>query len=130
MKKSSSNVLEFTTKFINSNFRIKVFGRTEDGKKINTLVGVSGILKLIGAELFNKFIKRGEYKETELDKRKREVDFLILGVGNRWEIRFNHQVSLKENRSIKKGECSDNVYFVTSNALEKLKKQYSYECDF
>lgn len=23
------------------------------------------------------FIKRGEYKETELDKRKREVDFLI-----------------------------------------------------
>lgn len=61
---------------------------------------------------------------------KREVDFLILGVGNRWEIRFNHPVSLKENRSIKKGECSDNVYFVTSNALEKLKKQYSYECDF
>lgn len=57
MKKSDSNVLEFTTKFINSNFRIKVFGRTEDGKKINTLVGVSGILK-IGAELFNKFIKR------------------------------------------------------------------------
>lgn len=58
MKKSNSNVLEFTTKFINSNFRIKVFGHTEDGKKINTLVGVSGILKLIGAELFNKFIKR------------------------------------------------------------------------
>lgn len=58
MKKSNSNVLEFTTKFINSNFRIKVFGRTEDSKKINTLVGVSGILKLIGAELFNKFIKR------------------------------------------------------------------------
>lgn len=57
MKKSNSNVLEFTTKFINSNFRIKVFGRTEDGKKINTLVGVSGILKLIGAELFNKFVK-------------------------------------------------------------------------
>lgn len=32
MKKSNSNVLEFTTKFINSNFRIKVFGHTEDGK--------------------------------------------------------------------------------------------------
>lgn len=78
----------------------------------------------------DKFLKRGEYQETELDKRKREVDFLILGVGNRWEIRFNHPVSLKKNRSIKKGECSDNVYFVTSNALEKLKKQYSYECDF
>lgn len=34
MKKPNSNVLEFTTKFINSNFRIKVFGRTEDGKFI------------------------------------------------------------------------------------------------
>jgi hypothetical protein len=58
MKKPNSNVLAFTTKFINSNFRIKVYGHDEDGKKINTLVGVSGILKLIGAELFNKFIKR------------------------------------------------------------------------
>lgn len=59
MKKSSvkATTLEFTTKFINSNFRIKVFGRDENGKKINTLVGVSGILKLIGAELFNKFVK-------------------------------------------------------------------------
>lgn len=58
MKKSKNSVLEFTTKFINANFRIKVFGRDENGKKINTLVGVSGILKLIGEELFNKFIKR------------------------------------------------------------------------
>ena len=58
MKKSKTSVLEFTTKFINANFRIKVFGRDENGKKINTLVGVSGILKLIGEELFNKFIKR------------------------------------------------------------------------
>lgn len=58
MKKSKNSVLEFTTKFINQNFRIKVFGRDENGKKINTLVGVSGILKLIGEELFNKFIKR------------------------------------------------------------------------
>lgn len=58
MKKSKTSTLEFTTKFINANFRIKVFGRDENGKKINTLVGVSGILKLIGEELFNKFIKR------------------------------------------------------------------------
>ena len=58
MKKSKTSALEFTTKFINANFRIKVFGRDENGKKINTLVGVSGILKLVGEELFNKFIKR------------------------------------------------------------------------
>ena len=58
MKKSRNSVLEFTSKFINMNFRIKVFGRDENGKKINTLVGVSGIIRLIGEELINKFIKR------------------------------------------------------------------------
>lgn len=78
----------------------------------------------------DKFIKRGEYQETELDKRKREVDFLITSMGNRREIRFNHPVNLKENRSIKKSEWDDRVYFVTDNAFEKLKKQYTYECDF
>ena len=77
----------------------------------------------------SEYIK-GYYQETELDKRKREVDFLITGVGNRWEIRFNHSESLKESRSVKKSEYADNVYYVTSNALEKLKKQYTYECDF
>ena len=55
MKKQGSN---FSSKFINQNFRIKVFGRTEDGKKINTLMGVSGIIALIGSELFYKFIQR------------------------------------------------------------------------
>lgn len=58
MKKSRNTVLEFTSKFINMNFRIKVFGRDENGKKINTLVGVSGCIRLIGEELLNKFIKR------------------------------------------------------------------------
>ena len=58
MKKSTKAILEFTTKFINANFRIKVYGKDENGNKVNKLVGVSGILKLIGEELFNKFIKR------------------------------------------------------------------------
>ena len=78
----------------------------------------------------DKFLKRGEYQETELDKRKREVDFLITSIANRYEVTFNHKVELKESRSIKKSEYSDNIYYVTESALEKLKKQYSYECDF
>lgn len=49
--------LNYTTKFINENFRIKVYGRV-DGRKVNTLLGVSGIIRLIGVELFNKFVKR------------------------------------------------------------------------
>lgn len=51
--------LNYTTEHINANYRIKVFGIVE-GKKINTLVGVSGMLKLIGAELANKFLNRAE----------------------------------------------------------------------
>ena len=56
MKKEKS--MQYTTKFINQNFRIKVYGRDENGKRINTLLGVSGIIRMIGVELFNKFIRR------------------------------------------------------------------------
>ena len=48
----------YTTAEINRNFRIKVAGRDANGNRINTLVGVSGLIKLIGKELFDKFIKR------------------------------------------------------------------------
>lgn len=49
---------KFDSRFINQNFRIKVFGRDENGKKINTLMGVSGIIRMIGEELFYKFVQR------------------------------------------------------------------------
>ena len=58
MANKNKNVKRFSSKFINQNFRIKVFGRDENGKKINTLVGVSGIIRLIGEELFYKFVQR------------------------------------------------------------------------
>lgn len=48
----------FTTEFINKNFRIKVYGVNGEGKKLNTLMGVSGIVRLIGEELLFKFIER------------------------------------------------------------------------
>ena len=57
MKKVAKE-LSYSTKWINENFRIKVYGRDENGKKINTLLGVSGIIRLIGIELFNKFLQR------------------------------------------------------------------------
>ena len=58
MANKSKEIPQFSTKFINQNFRIKVFGRDENGQKINTLMGVSGIIRLIGEELFFKFIQR------------------------------------------------------------------------
>ena len=54
---------------------------------------------------------------------------MITSIANRYEVTFNHKVELKESRSIKKSEYFDNIYYVTENALNKLKKQYSYECD-
>lgn len=41
--------LEYTTKEINRTFKIKVNGMF-NGKKINTLVGVSGLIKLVGVK--------------------------------------------------------------------------------
>lgn len=43
------NGLEYTTKEINRTFKIKVNGLF-NGKKINTLVGVSGLIKLVGVD--------------------------------------------------------------------------------
>lgn len=58
MKTTRKENQKFTSKFINQNFRIKVFGFDENGRKINTLMGVSGIIKLIGETLFFKFVQR------------------------------------------------------------------------
>ncbi len=58
MANKRNETKQFSTKFINQNFRIKVFGYDENGRKINTLMGVSGIIRLIGQELFYKFIQR------------------------------------------------------------------------
>ena len=56
MKKNE--VSGYSTKFINQNFRIKVYGRDEQGRRINSLYGVSGIIAMIGEELLYKFIRR------------------------------------------------------------------------
>lgn len=53
--------LNYSTTYINKNYRIKVFGVNEEGgEKINKLVGVSGLLDLIGVELANKFLAKRE----------------------------------------------------------------------
>ena len=52
--------MEYTTTYINRNYLIKVYGLDIEGKRINKLVGVSGLVALIGVELANKFIDRAE----------------------------------------------------------------------
>ena len=55
--------MKFTSRQINRDFRLKVFGFL-NGKKINMLVGVSGLLNLIGEELMEKQIARA-YRSGE-----------------------------------------------------------------
>ena len=54
----TTTTMTHTTSDINRNFKIKVFGFVEDDKKINTLVGVSGLIKLIGEDLADKFTSK------------------------------------------------------------------------
>jgi len=50
--------LKYTTREINRNYKIKVSGLF-DGKKVNTLVGVSGFLKMVNdIELSNRLLDR------------------------------------------------------------------------
>lgn len=56
----NATALNYSTRYINKNFLIKVSGIDNEGKKIHKLVGVSGALNLIGAELLNKFLDRAE----------------------------------------------------------------------
>jgi hypothetical protein len=50
--------LAYKTSTINRDFRIKAAGVDPQGNKINTLVGVSGLIALIGVEFANKFLTR------------------------------------------------------------------------
>ena len=62
--------MKYDTTFINRNFLLKVYGVDSENRRINRLVGVSGLVGLIGVELTEKFITRafkvagGPYSET------------------------------------------------------------------
>lgn len=50
--------LNYTSKTINQNFKIKVSG-TFEGNKVNTLVGVSGLVRMVNdIELTNRLLDR------------------------------------------------------------------------
>lgn len=69
------NGLEYTTKEINRTFKIKVNGLF-NGKKINTLVGVSCLIKIVGdIKLVNRLLKRAFncYGDKEVCKLRRGV---------------------------------------------------------
>lgn len=57
-RKTDMTTLNYTTKEINHNYKIKVSGIFE-GKKVNTLVGVSGLVRMVNdIELTNRLLDR------------------------------------------------------------------------
>lgn len=60
-----------SSKTINRNFLIKASGINSEGKRINTLVGVSGLLALIGEDLADKFVTPGIKEEIHDRSRSR-----------------------------------------------------------
>lgn len=57
MKMNIYSGLRYTTREINRNYKIKVAGLV-DGSKVNTLVGVSGLIGMVGVEMANKLLDR------------------------------------------------------------------------
>ena len=60
--------MQYTKKQVNGLFKIKVYGKNADGKRVNTLVGVSGLVKLVGVDLFNKLVARAKKAMYNADK--------------------------------------------------------------
>ena len=107
----------------------KLNPKTRKGTEIMTKTSANGMIA-IGYMVENpNFIKKGEYKRTEVDDYKDSVDFLITFCGDtRYEIVFNKPVEIKTSRSIKNEGC--NRYYVTEKALDSLKAKYTWATDF
>lgn len=78
----------------------------------------------------DKFIPKGEYKPTELDRRKQAADILLRACcGGYTEIWLNNpNVIIPGKRGVKM--YSERAYAVTDAVLNKLEKSYTVECDF
>lgn len=67
--------LKYTTREINRNYKIKIAG-TVNGGKVNTLVGVAGLICIVGdIELVNRLLNRAFncYGDKEVCKLRRGV---------------------------------------------------------
>lgn len=50
--------MTYSTSQINRDFRIKVYGYNNSDERLNLLVGVSGLIRLVGEELADTLVKR------------------------------------------------------------------------
>lgn len=76
----------------------------------------------------DKFIKKGEYKETMLDQQKKEADILLKSIdGNWYTIYSNIEIELKSKRIRR---YDNGCIAVPESIYNKLKAKYNVMCDF
>lgn len=54
----NATAMAYSTAQINRDFRIKVYGYNNSDERLNLLVGVSGLIRLLGEELADTLVKR------------------------------------------------------------------------
>lgn len=54
------------TRDVNLDYRIKAYGLGSEGKRVDTLVGITGLINLVGEELAKKFIERAYLENQEI----------------------------------------------------------------
>lgn len=56
--------METVTTYVNRNWRMKVSGQNE-GKRVHKLVGVSGLIEIVGMDLFFKMVLKAKEKAED-----------------------------------------------------------------
>lgn len=89
----------------------------------------NGNLIAVGYLVHNpNFIPKGEYKETELDRQKKQADILLTSVdGNYYTLRLQTPIEVK-GRGVRR--YNDNVVVVTESVYNKLQERYNVMCNF
>ena len=54
----NATAMTYSTSQINRDFRIKVYGYNNSDERLNLLVGVSGLIRLVGEKLADTLVKR------------------------------------------------------------------------
>ncbi len=108
---------------------IRVSGRCGEVKKTGRTIHENGV-ETYWVDV-DKFIPTGEYRETEVDRHKKQVDFLLQSIDGGWySIWFNRPTKLKPGRGVKSYDEEGHRYAVTESVLKKLDKQYTSATDF
>lgn len=84
------------------------------------------------------FIPKGEYKETELDRQKKQADMLITSIeGSFYEISLPKSTTLRQkiNKDIQgygrnARRYNEDIIHVTEKVLKILQTKYTIMCDF